>query len=214
MSKSTKPTSPRSIVELVAALGKVVDLIHCQWIYWEAMMQPEDPAEWAGTLYRRVAPGFFEHAQHALLSQVILGLAKFGDRERIAGRDNLTLSVLTDALPASHRPYVDAAITQATEAVREVTDNPDLRTVRNRVISHNDLDACLGNDIPDVSIEKIRLAVGGLLDLKARIGTAMTGTTFRIDTGEGYGADLSAEDPWRQEVARLNEVLKAGLAPT
>ncbi len=191
----------------------LVDGIVTMWSLWEDAFASETGGVLPEPMYE-IGREFFEYSRWAMLNYVILALCRLGsdpDSSRVRGeqRFNLTVNrVLSETEFGEMDETKNEALELATKHAESFTSlvGGELKLLRNRCISHNDLATISGQDgLPEVEISDVRRGVHCLRRFQDAILAAQRGS--KLDPDVAWGADATRRSS--ESVGELRGVLKA-----
>lgn len=147
-----------------SALWQEVAWIHRKWADYVALFgtKPERLE-----FLNQAAPSFFRYVQDSIWEDVILHLARLTDPPKSAGKKNLSIKRLSEAV--QHGP-IGAQIQALVAVVHEKTEFA--RDWRNRKLANRDLDLALGLQVEPLAAAS-RLAVKDALSAMAVVLNAV-----------------------------------------
>lgn len=166
--RSAEELLERHIRDMGDELGRVynaltteVSRLHVRFGLWQKLYARSPQRV---ELLNRAAGHFFGEIQRALIDGVLLHLARLTDRERVAGRETLTIRRLPSVVPETLRLDVEALVAAAMTACEPV------RPWRNRRLAHTDLESAIFNVlVPGITDTQLEAALASLRALLNRI---------------------------------------------
>ena len=160
VAKSYQETMGPNLGSMFCALYFDVAHLHEKWgQYKELFATSEDRVQ----MLNRAAPGLFGSLQRTLWTDIILHVARINDKPSTAGRANLTLRSLVQAVEEpGFRSELTSLADRARELARFCTD------WRNRKLAHKDLDLAIqkaAKPLEAASRAKVQDALGSIADL-------------------------------------------------
>lgn len=215
---SNELTADEARLKNIAAMGDELGSIYSQlwqelaWLYraWAEYVSLFGTKESRVTLLNRASPALTRIVQDSLWDGVILHVARLTDPAKSAGKPNLSVRALEDAVKdPDFKPIVSAAVSAALRA------SDFCRDWRNRHLAHLDLDLALkrgAEPLKPASRLKVNEALDGLsavlnvLSRKYFDSTTIFDIELRVGGGPGgamsllYCIDMGLEaDRRRQE---------------
>jgi hypothetical protein len=135
---------------------------------WQQLEQLDMPSEWrerALRIRRETAPLFFALVASLLRDAVIQVLANILDKPTTGGKPNLTLE---SEIASQSRPD----LVQRLEAIRTSATYADIKSARNKLLSHSDFDAVVNFDtlaLPNLTLRNLAALVEEVTNIVAEL---------------------------------------------
>ena len=169
------------------AFSREVLNLRTTWELWELLCKapPEGIGKPVGNLALQ-APTYYRYSVWSLLCVVVLSVSRLADSKvDNRGNRNLSMELIWDECTFDFIPGQKKHSKKAMNEASKIINGADFRQLRNRVIAHNDLETITGKKIADVSIDKIREAVGWIARFRERMDAARKGLGVNHATAEG-----------------------------
>lgn len=122
---------PSSLADLHGVLWAEVALLYQRWNAFQTLYTSQEVVD----LLNWAAAGFFGLHQRVLLDDILLGLARLGDKPNSSGQSNLVLRSLVPSVPSE----LSELALSLDEALAEYDSNASFaRTIRHKRLAHRD----------------------------------------------------------------------------
>jgi hypothetical protein len=154
---------PPDLSVIFRSLWEDVVRVHSEWDVFRRLY-----ADGADTvdLLNKTAPGFFSIVQDALISSILLSIARLTDPKESAGKANLVLESLLEHLDERDHPglkdIVTRKLTELRGACRPIRDD------RNKRLAHTDRAVRMspaGQLLPSLTVGDVQSALKGICDV-------------------------------------------------
>lgn len=184
------------------------DIVHdtyATWTIWCRLFWSNDTRpHWCGEILERAAPEVFRRVHNAMIGRVVLNLVKLDDPDKIGQHENLNLNRVLNESPFPQGTNRQLAM----KARQTFKDNiPPLRTIRHKLLGHNDKATLLDPTAGRAKLEPVACAVKCLCTFHFRVEKLLEGT-FTYQTPQISEKILY---PYPDEVDSLVALLKRGL---
>ncbi len=191
-------TAAQAEIDNIAAMGTAIGKTYSAlwqevaWINkkWNQYVELFGTSPERIELLNRVAPSFFRTVQDSLLKDVLLHLARLTDPPKSAGRPNLSLLRLSQAVASTPIAAQAEALSSAALNACEFA-----RDWRNRRLAHRDLDLAVGlnpEPLAPASRASVKAAIASLSELLNLVSLHYSGSTtlFDLYTRDADAANL------------------------
>ena len=189
--KTAEEAKTENILVMGRELGSLYDALwqEVAWVHhtWDEYVQLFGIKESRISLLNQAAPAFFRTVQDSLWNDVLLHIARLTDPPKSAGKPNLSINRLTDAV----------AHTETKGVIKELLEKAAIATEfcrdwRNRHLAHRDLGLALGQGAAPLQFASREKVQGALVSLVAVLNVVSMhykeSTTFFDIGGEPGGA--------------------------
>lgn len=193
---ATTPTTAPTAAELWAVIKKEITGIQLLWETVNSLYFRPQGEGWRAL--QADAPLLIHLTQTALMESLLMRVSRLMDPAATGKMSNLSLKQLVTA---------DASIDPDEVAIRAIWDGSGLKTVRDKYLSHNDLNRLMATDhtlnipLESADIEALRQLAEGLRTLRRNVNPKL---------GDGAYVDQGLDAQSRRDVDVLGRLLLGG----
>jgi hypothetical protein len=139
-------------------------------------------------ILNKAAGSFFYLVQRVLFSDTLLHICKLTDRTKTNGKSNLGICLLSDLVDHKMARRVEKLVQRALDRSEFAKD------LRNRLLSHFDLDVALGTAVKPLApanLAHVRKVIAALCELINYVDIKYCGSTFSFDLVDYRGSAKS-----------------------
>lgn len=189
---------PKEVEEVYQPLYQEVCWLQAKWIVFRQLYS-ESPEN--VELMNASAPTFFRMYQDISTNDILLCISRLTDPQRTFKNDNLSLEQLVSRVDSQAHPILSTELTQLlSDAVNHCSF---ARTLRHKLLAHNDLASKLGgvNPLPTANLINIEAAMTAIKRIMNRVEQYFDNSPVMYD-------ELALRDDGNTILNRLREAKK------
>jgi hypothetical protein len=216
---SSKPTRhsmkknipmPPTLEEKLKAIDLEVRNLHFKWKFFSQLFTDPNRVK----ILNATAASLFQSVEDSMLSDILLSVARLTDPPKSLGQENLSFENLIQEMPSGS---LQTEVVNLLSQIKEKTQ--DIKTWRNKKLSHNDLQKALGSfSLPPIQkkdlTDTLRLIPNIMNLIHRHFSDTMVMYEMCITSNDGdallfyleYGLDAWEEDKRNHNVDRLHKL--------
>jgi AbiU2 len=203
---------PPALQEKLNAIDLEVRNLHFKWRFFSQLFTDPNRVK----ILNAAAASLFQSVEDSMLSDILLSIMRLTDPSKSMGQENLSFENLIQEMPnGSLRTEVVNLLSQIKQKTK------DIKTWRDKKLSHNDLQKALGSfSLPQIQKKDLTDTLGLIPQIMNLIHGHFTDTEVKyemcITSQDGdsllfyleYGLDVWEEDKLNHNVDRIHKLRK------